>query len=387
MPSSRSIYLDHAATTPLDPRVLDAMLPYLRDEYGNASSPHGPGRRARHAVEDARERIAQRLGAQSSEIVFTSGGTEANNLALWGLARRKGARLVAAKTEHESVLEPLRAMAAGGFAADLVDPTGTGLIPADELNKLADGPTAVSVMHTNNETGALSPIATLAESRRNNGFLLHSDCVQALGWSDLKVDALGVDLMTLSGHKIYGPKGIGVLFAHGDTIDLEPFIRGGSQERRRRGGTENVAAIVGMAAAMDLVAKERSDRMEHYRSLQRRLLKNLKAVCPDDFVVNTPEDSAPHILNVSFPPRDGSPLDGEMLLLNLDVAGIHASSGSACTSGAVEPSHVLLAMGVPEDTADATVRFSLGVSNTAEEMDYVAEELGRILRRMRSRVA
>jgi cysteine desulfurase len=386
MTEARSIYLDHAATTPLDRRVLDAILPFLGEEYGNASSPHGPGRRARFAVEDARERVAAHLGAEVSEIVFTSGGTEANNLALWALARGNGAHLGSSAAEHESVLEPLRAILASGVPVNILDPTPTGAVDATALDTIQElGLSALSVMHTNNETGALNSLPDIATWCRNEGLLLHSDCVQALGWTDLDVDSLGVDLMTVSAHKIYGPKGAGALFVRGGTMELEPFVRGGSQERRRRGGTENVSAIVGMAVALDLAVSERDARVEHLLALKNRLAANLVDTCPCDFVVNTPAKSAPHILNVSFPPVDGAQLDGEMLLLNLDVAGVHVSSGSACTSGALEPSHVLRAMGVPESTAAATIRFSVGAANSPEDMDYVSEQLGLILRRMQSR--
>jgi cysteine desulfurase len=387
MSNPRTVYLDHAATTPLDPRVLEAMLPYLREEYGNASSPHGPGRRARFAVEDARERIATHLGAGPSEIVFTSGGTEANNLALWALSRRGAGCIATSATEHESVLEPLKAIREQGTPVEVLAPAENGSMSTERLDDIAKPLSALSVMHTNNETGAISPLADVVAFCRREGVLLHSDCVQALGWADLRVDALGLDLMTLSAHKIYGPKGVGVLFVRGGAIELSPFVRGGSQEQRRRGGTENVSGIVGMAKAMDLCAAENDERTDHLRALKRRLLNNLEAISAGNFIVNTPAAAAPHILNVSFPPTDGISLDGEMLLLNLDVAGVHASSGSACTSGAIEPSHVLLAMGVPAETADATVRFSFGAGNTLDDMDYVADSLTQILERMRARVA
>jgi len=285
--------------------------------------------------------------------------------------------------EHESILEPIRAIRTDHGLADIVPPTssGTFILPDPEAS---EKPVAcISAMHTNNETGALNDLRAISAFCHEHSILLHSDCVQALGWSDLNVDDLGVDLMTLSAHKIYGPKGVGLLFVRGGSIDLPPFVRGGSQERRRRGGTENVSGIVGFAAALDLAVEEREERQRKLESVKARLLGALHETCHGEFIVNTPESSAPHILNVSFPPADGVPLDGEMLLLNLDVAGIHASSGSACTSGALEPSHVLLAMGVDEKTAEATVRFSFGASNTPDEMDFVADELGRILARMR----
>ncbi|HEY5565286.1 MAG TPA: aminotransferase class V-fold PLP-dependent enzyme, partial [Rhodothermia bacterium] len=286
-----------------------------------------------------------------------------------------------------SILEPLRAISAADDDVVLAHPTRNGTFPIDLFEGSGESISAVSAMHTNNETGALNPIRELSALCRERGALLHSDCVQAMGWADLSVDGLGVDLMTVSAHKIYGPKGVGVLFVRAGALELTPFVRGGSQERRRRGGTENVSAIVGMAAALDLAVHERAGRVEHYSALKRRLRRNIESTCPGEFIVNTPQDSAPHILNVSFPPAGDAEVDGEMLLLNLDVARVHTSSGSACTSGAVEPSHVLLAMGVQEATARATIRFSFGVSNTLGDMDVVADELSRILSRMRARVA
>lgn len=386
------VYLDNAATTRLDERVLEAMMPYLRENFGNASSPHGLGRKARFAVEDARERIAAHIGAEPGEIVFTSGGTEANNLAVWSGTQTGEQRLITSSAEHESVLEPARELASRGGSLILVDPLPDGSMPLDEVRRNIEnaesGRGLISAMHTNNETGTLNSIAEFSELCRKSGWLLHSDAVQALGWADLNVDDLGVDLMSISAHKVYGPKGVGALFVRGDTVDLQPFIRGGSQERRRRGGTENVAGIVGFAKAVDLAADRGSDYGDQLESLKSRLLNRLAPILQDGVVmVNTPKESAPHLLNLSFPPGENGPVDGEMLLLNLDLAGISVSSGSACTSGALEPSHVLLAMGRDRDTAAATVRFSLGRDNTPEEVDFAADELMKIVDRMAARRA
>lgn len=240
-------------------------------------------------------------------------------------------------------------------------------------------------MYANNETGALNPIPEIAAVCREAGALFHTDAVQALGWTDLNVDALGVDLMSVSAHKIYGPKGVGALFVRADTVDLQPFIRGGSQERRRRGGTENVAGIVGLATALDLAVRHRSERRSHYESLKTRLWTRLEPMFDDRVIVNSLRDGAPHLLNISFMPTDRGPVDGEMLLLNLDIAGISVSSGSACSSGTVEASHVLLAMGRDRDTASASIRFSFGKDNTLEQMDFAAEQLTTVMRRMRGR--
>jgi cysteine desulfurase len=386
------VYLDHAATTRLDDQVLEAMMPYLSESYGNASSPHSLGRKARFAVEEARERIAGFLGAETGEIVFTSGGTESNNLALRSGLRSLGATrdldpvtLVTSRSEHESVLEPARAIEQEGVEIVWIDPSQEGHVPPGAVAEAVQGRMGlVSIMHTNNETGAVNGLVDIAEACRSPRWLLHTDAVQALGWSELNVDDLGVDLMTLSAHKIYGPKGVGLLFVRADTVDLKPFVSGGSQERRRRGGTENVAAIVGFAKAAELVTANRRDRFELLSELKSRLAAGLRPLLDEGAILNTPADSAPHLLNVSFPATGGKPVDGEMLLPNLDVEGIRVSSGSACTSGSIEPSHVLLAMGRDHETASATVRFSFGKDNTLEEMDYVADRLQTIVRRMRS---
>ena len=392
-PNNMEVYLDNAATTRVDEEVLEAMLPYLREDYGNASSPHGPGRKARFAVEDARERIASNLGAEPGEIVFTSGGTEANNQALWGGTDAGRLPLVTCRTEHEAVLEPAKAIEAGGGSVALLDPGPEGVVTAEQVrDHLGPGTRdpgrgtrdvgLVSLMHTNNETGALHDIPALAAACHEAGWLLHTDAVQALGWTDLNVDSLGIDLMTISAHKIYGPKGVGALFVRSDTMEISAFVRGGSQERRRRGGTENVAAIVGFAKALDLTVEQREARRAHVESLKTSFQQKLVERLDGSMLINTPDESAPHILNISFPPVEGRVVDGEMLLLNMDVAGIRVSSGSACTSGALEPSHVLLAMGRDVATAEATIRFSIGKDNNEDEMDYAADELAKILERM-----
>ncbi|MEM6336003.1 MAG: cysteine desulfurase family protein [Bacteroidota bacterium] len=377
------MYLDHAATTPLDPRVLEVMMPYLTDQFGNASSPHGRGRRARFAVEEARERIAMRIGAEPGEIVFTSGATESNNTAL-ALARGKG--LVTTLAEHEATLEPAKAMQeAGDTEVILLDPGAKGFVTADDVAAvLTDRTALVSVMHVNNETGAVSPIRAIADVARTRAVLMHTDAVQSMGYLAPNVDNLGVDLLSISSHKLYGPKGIGVLFVRAG-IELPAFVRGGAQERRRRGGTENVASIVGMAEAVDLAYRERDDRLAHVGTLRDRLRAGLDEALDTAYTFNTPfdEGAAPHVVNLSFPPVDGRPMDGEMLILNLDVAGIQASSGSACTSGAIEPSHVLLAMGHDRETASAALRFSLGKDTTEAEIDQAVEVVKKVVERMR----
>ncbi len=388
-----SVYLDYAATTPLDEGVLEAMLPYLREHYGNASSVHALGRRARFAVEDARERVAALLGAEPGEIVFTSGGTEADNAALRGVLTapdRRGSDtrvpgLVTSAAEHEAVLQPAHALEAAGHPVTILTLQPSGAVTAEQIAEAITAETGlVSIMTVNNELGTISPIREIAALCREHGIPFHTDAVQAAGLYPLDVSELGVDLLSLSGHKVYGPKGIGVLFVRTGT-PFAPLVLGGSQERKRRGGTENVAAIVGLAEALERAQTTAADDRERLRALRDRLAAHVRDSFGKAVRFNTPldADTAPHVLNVSFPPSNGKPLDGEMLLLGLDLAGVHVSSGSACTSGAVEPSHVLRALGIPRDTANATVRFSLGRSTTEADIDFAASQLAAVVGRMR----
>ena len=384
-----SIYLDHAATTPLDEAVLEAMLPYLREHYGNASSVHALGRRARFAVEDARERVAALLGAEPGEVVFTSGGTEADNAALRGVLTspdRRGPGLVTSAVEHEAVLRPAEALEAAGHPVAILTPGPSGAVAAEQVAEaITDATGLVSLMAVNNELGTRSPIREIAAVCRAHGVAFHTDAVQAAGLYALDVNDLGVDLLSLSAHKVYGPKGAGVLYVRTGT-PFAPLVLGGSQERKRRGGTENVAAVVGLAVAFERVAHEAEVERARLRGLQARLADAIRTRFPDARF-NTPlgdgAETAPHILNISFPPADGRAVDGEMLLLGLDLAGVHASSGSACTSGAVEPSHVLRALGVPRETANATVRLSLGRGTMEADVDAAADHLAAVVGRMR----
>ncbi|MEP0547898.1 MAG: cysteine desulfurase family protein [Rhodothermales bacterium] len=383
-----SVYLDHAATTPLDDAVLDAMLPYLREHYGNASSVHALGRRARFAVEDARERVAALLGAEPGEIVFTSGGTEADNAALRGVLTspdRRGPGLVTSAVEHEAVLRPAEALEVAGHPVTILTPQPSGAVTAAQVaDAITDATGLVSLMAVNNELGTRNPIRDIAAVCHAHGVAFHTDAVQAAGLYDLDVNELGVDLLSLSAHKVYGPKGAGVLYVRAGT-PFAPLMLGGSQERKRRGGTENVAAVVGLAAAFERAQASAEAERTRLRGLQTRLADAIRARFPD-VRFNTPladeADTAPHILNVSFSPTEGRVVDGEMLLLGLDLAGVHASSGSACTSGAVEPSHVLRALDVPRATANATVRLSLGRSTTEADVDFAADQLAVVVGRM-----
>ena len=364
----QKVYLDHAATTPLDPAVFDAMEPYLREHYGNASSVHQLGRQARVAVEEARERVAACLGAEPSEIVFTSGGTEADNLAIKGaLAARSGngrTELVTGATEHEAVLRPAERRAEEGGDVTILPPGPHGAVtPGQVADAIRDTTALVSLMHANNETGVLTDIEAVAEVCHAHDVWFHCDAVQTAGLFGLDVKKLGVDLLSISGHKFYGPKGVGALYVRGG-IDLDPLVEGGSQERRRRGGTENVPGVVGLADALERATDAASERTEHLTPLGEAPV-------------------APHVVNVAFTPQTGTPLDGEMLILNLDMQGVLVSAGSACTSGALEPSHVLDALGLDRETASAAVRFSLGKDTTEADIDAALDALRDTLQRMR----
>jgi cysteine desulfurase len=387
------VYLDHAATTPLDPEVLEAMKPYLLEDYGNASSVHQLGRQARVALEQAREQVAACLNAASSEVVFTSGGTEADNLALKGVLRAASegdtrAGLVTSAAEHEAVLRPAERLADEGHPVQILRPDAHGAVSPEQVRAALDDQTAlVSLMHTNNETGVQTEIPAIADICKSHDVLLHCDAVQAAGLQSLDVDALGVDLLSLSGHKFYGPKGTGVLYVR-NGVDLGPLLQGGSQERDRRGGTENVPGAVGLAEALERAAARAEARAERLAHLQERLVDGLDDAVPGPYRLNTPVGEAPvapHVVNVAFPPGGpaADPLDGEMLILNLDMQGVLVSAGSACTSGALEPSHVLSALGLDRPTAAAAVRFSLGAGTTEANIDYALDTLRDTLQRMR----
>ena len=372
------------------------MLPFLREHWGNASSLHGPGRRARVAVDGAREAVARVLSCEPAEVVFASGGTEADNAALRGTltgsALRETGRpgLVTVAAEHHAVLAPAEALAAAGHPVACLAPDASGSVSAAQVAEAVTAETGlVSVMLVNNEVGTVAPVAEIAAAAHAAGALCHTDAVQAAGLLSLDVDRLGVDLMSVSSHKAGGPKGAGALFVRAGT-PFEALVAGGAQERRRRGGTENVAALVGFARALALAEAERAAHAARLGALQARLAGQLREAFGEALRFNTPLAGfaeapvlvAPHILNVSF--RAAAPLDGQMLLVGLDMEGVHVSSGSACTSGALEPSHVLLAMGVDRETAGATVRYSLGRDTTEADVDAAVEATRRVVVRMRS---
>ncbi len=375
------IYLDHNATTPLDPRVLDAMLPVLRDDFGNASSLHHFGQRARAALEDARAEVAALLMASPAEIVFTGSGTEADNLALRGLAlasREPRRKVLHSTIEHHAVLNSARALAANGLPVEAVRVGEDGVLDLDALAARVDDDTAVvAVMLANNETGVLQPIADVVRIARRRGALVHCDAVQAAGKLPLDVRSLEVDTLALSAHKLHGPKGTGALWVRRG-LKLEALVHGGSQERNRRAGTENVAGIVGFGRAAAIAKDELGATPARMALLRDDLEARLLAI--PGARVNGTGTRVPNTTNISF---DGC--EAESLLLALDLAGVAVSTGAACAAGAIEPSHVLRAMGLPLARVQASLRFSLGRTSTAEELPRAAAAVADAVERQRRR--
>ncbi|MFU8811848.1 MAG: cysteine desulfurase family protein [Balneolaceae bacterium] len=378
------IYFDHASTTPVDERVLDAMHPYFTQKFGNASSPHQFGRDSKVAIEDARELIASLIGAEPSEIIFTSGGTESDNAAIKGVvqATRK-TEILTSPIEHHAVIHPAQSLKMRGCRVTYFSPDSSGMItPQQVAEAITDDTAIVSLMHVNNEIGTILPIQEIAAVCREKKVPFHSDTVQSAGKLPINVKELGVDALSISAHKIYGPKGIGILYVRNGTPWL-PWLQGGSQERRRRGGTSNVVGIVGLAKALELSVQEMETGQAHLKNLRSVLMSELEDRIPGRYRINGPADGGvPHIVNLCFECNSSDPIDGEMLLLNLDIEGICVSNGSACTSGAVEPSHVLSGIGLPDHLAKSSIRVSFGKDNTEEEVRFFAEKLQSVLNRM-----
>jgi cysteine desulfurase len=373
------IYLDHNATTPLDPRVLEAMVAVLRDGFGNPSSLHWFGQRARSAVEDARGPVAALIGASPAEIVFTASGTEADNMALRGAAARaKGPRrtIVITAIEHHAVLNTARGLSEEGYAVEIVRVDGGGRVDMDDLRAKVDDRTAlVSVMLANNETGVVQPVAEASRIAHERGALVHCDAVQAAGKVTVDVGSLGVDLLTLSAHKIYGPKGVGVLYVRRGTA-LGAFVRGGAQERNRRAGTENVAGIVGLGVAAGLAQGHLEAERVRLGTLRDAFETRLLAIPGAER--NGSESRVPNTANVSF---EGTEAEG--LVMALDLMGVAVSTGAACAAGAVEPSHVLRAMGLSPERVQASLRFSIGRATTEAELTRAVEAVRAAVERQR----
>ncbi len=377
----REVYLDHAATTPVHPEVAELIQEYLVRTYGNPSSLHRFGRRARAALEEAREQVAEALGAEPEEIVFTSGGTEADNLAIRGaaLAHGRPGHIITTRVEHHAVLHTCEALEETGFEVTYLPVDRHGRIAPEQVAEAIRPDTVlVTVMLANNEVGTVQPLAAVGEICRERGVLLHSDAVQALGQLPIDVGQLGVDLLSVSGHKIYGPKGIGALYVRRG-VRLSPLMYGGGHERRRRPGTENVPGIVGLGKACELAVRELAARARTMREMRDRLVEGIQARIAEVVLNGHPTERLPNNANLCF-----RYVEGESILLGLDSKGIAASSGSACTSGALEPSHVLMAMGLSHELAQGSVRFSVGRLTRAEDIDYVLEVLPPIVERLRN---
>jgi len=378
-----NIYLDNNATTPLAPEVLDAMLPYLKGKFGNPSSIHSAGREAKKALEESRETIAGIVGAASPEsICFTGSGSEADNLAIQGAARalrHKGNHIVTSAVEHPAVLNACGALEKEGFHVTYVKPDRTGMVPAEAVAEaLRDDTILISVMHANNETGTINPVPEIGKIAKERNILFHTDAVQSLCKVPFTVDELGVDLLSLSAHKVHGPKGVGALYIR-EGVLLKPLIYGGHQEGSRRAGTENVAGIVGLATAARLSWEGLEKETGRMRAMRDKLERGLLEKIPQIQLNGHPTMRLPNTLNLSFPF-----VESESLLLELDLKGVAVSSGSACTSGTGEPSHVLLAMGIPHEVCRGALRFSLGRENRPEEIDYVLSVLPEIVERIRA---
>lgn len=382
----QTIYLDHAATTPLDPRVLEAMLPYMTENYGNANSAHHMGQKAKVVVEDAREQIAAFIHAEPSEIIFTSGGTESDNAVINGVmaASSNKKEIVSSPLEHHAVLHPIEMAKLNHVTPVFVHPNSDGVITLHAVQqKISDKTALVSLMHVNNEIGTITPIQEIAALCNEAGIPIHTDAVQSLGKIPINVKELGVDFLSASAHKIYGPKGTGIMYVR-NGAKWRPWLTGGSQELRRRGGTTNVPGVVGFAKALELAIAEMEEHTRHFNTLRSHLfnLLNTKLTACKYQVNGNENQSVPHIINLSFINEHGRGIDGEMLLLNLDIEGICVSNGSACTSGAVEPSHVLSALGLNEEVAKSSIRISFGKQNTKEEIEYLVDKLNAVLTRM-----
>lgn len=380
------IYLDHAATTPMRAEVLEAMLPYFTEKFGNPSSLHAFGRESRIALSRSRDRLAALIGCSPSELLFTSGGTESDNSALFGAAAQYGTskkHVITTQVEHHAVLHACGQLERSGYEVTYLPVDETGQVRMEELAAaVRDDTFLISVMYGNNEVGTIQPIARIGELARERGIVFHVDAVQALGLLPIDLSALPVDLMSFSAHKIYGPKGVGALYVS-KSVTIPPYLVGGSQERKRRAGTENVAGIVGFAKAAELAIESQADSRRHAELLRQEMIHTFtRELEAGAFVVNGhPTDVLPHILNVSFPGTDT-----ETMLMSLDLEGIAAASGSACTSGSLELSHVLRAMRLREDVMRSAIRFSFGFTQNIEQIRAAAKKTATISRRIRNKI-
>ncbi|MCH8799910.1 MAG: IscS subfamily cysteine desulfurase [Chloroflexi bacterium] len=382
-----TVYLDHAGTTPLDHKVLEAMVPYFSQRFGNPSSLHSVGQEARYALDEARERVAGVLHCRPREVVFTGGGTESDNAAIHGIAtalHETGNHIVTSSVEHHAVLHTCQYLESQGFEVTYLPVDADGMVhPEAVYNAITERTTLVTIMYGNNEIGTINPISEISKSIRKRAeemsrtIVFHTDAVQAAGYLTLDVANLGVDLLSLSGHKFHGPKGTGVLYIKRGTPYL-PLIHGGGQERERRSGTENIPGIIGLSLALEAADSTREATSEHCAALRDRIIESVLERIPGTRLNGHATQRLPNNANFSF-----TGVEGEPILLGLDVAGIAASSGSACSSGSLEPSHVLLALGQSAEVARGSLRLTLGRGNTDEEVDYLLEVLVDLVQRLR----
>lgn len=377
----KKVYMDNGATTQVDEKVLEAMLPFYKDLYGNPSSLHSFGRDVKKHMEEAREKVAAAIHAEPAEIYFTSGGTEADNLAVQGVARalkKKGNHIITSAIEHHAILDVCKAMEGEGFSVTFLPVDADGMVDPEVFKEAITPQTILAtIMMANNEVGTLQPIAEIGRITRDKGIVLHTDAVQAIGNVPVDVGELGVDLLSLAAHKFYGPKGVGALYVRKGTR-VNRVNYGGGQEKKVRPGTENIPGIVGLGRAIELAVADIPGKAAHLTFLRQKLIDYLLKI-KDVKLNGHPEKRLPGNANLSF-----EYVEGESLLLSLDMKGVAASSGSACTSGSLEPSHVLLAMGLPHQTAHGSLRLTLGKNNTEEDVDYVLEVLPEIVERLRS---
>ncbi|MBR2499932.1 MAG: cysteine desulfurase NifS [Clostridia bacterium] len=377
----RVVYLDNSATTPVKKEVLDAMMPYFTENFGNASSIYKIGRMAKEALEKAREKVAAAIGAKPNEIYFTGSGSEADNWAIKGIAENyasKGKHIISTQIEHHAVLHTLEYLEKQGYSVTYLPVDSDGLISIDDLKAaIKDDTILITVMTANNEIGTIQPIAEIGEIAKEKGIIFHTDAVQAIGMIDIDVKALNIDMLSMSAHKFGGPKGVGALYVR-NGIRLDNFVHGGGQERRKRAGTENVAGIVGMAKAITIATENLSEKTAKIKALRDKLIAGIEENIPYIRLNGHREKRLAGNVNFSF-----QFIEGEALLLMLDLNNIAASSGSACTSGSLDPSHVLLAIGLPHEIAHGSLRLSIGDINTDEDIDYVLSKLPGIVQRLR----
>ncbi|HCO18624.1 MAG TPA: cysteine desulfurase NifS [Tissierellales bacterium] len=378
---NKMIYIDHSATTPVKKEVLEEMLPYFSEFYGNPSSVYALSNHSRLAIDKARERVAKAIGAKKTEVFFTGGGSEADNWALKGVAYKnkdKGNHIITTKIEHHAILHTCEYLEQQGFQVTYLDVDEYGMISLEELEKaITEKTILISIMFANNEIGTIQPVKEIGELAKKHGVLFHTDAVQAVGSLPIDVKEMNIDLLSMSAHKLYGPKGVGALYIRQGT-KIDPLIAGGAQEKNKRAGTENTPGIVGLGKAIELAYEHLEENTTYLISLRERLIKGIKERIPYVRLNGHPEKRLPGNANFCF-----QFIEGEALLLSLDMVGIAGSSGSACTSGSLDPSHVLLAIGLPHEIAHGSLRLSLGTGNTEEEVDFAVEKLVGIVDRLR----